>query len=376
MGIEQYNSIPPKATEFEFSLFGRGTAYGESIVLHLGENKWGIIDNFINPKTKKSTALEYLRAISVPYQNVEFIICTHWHEDHITGFTSLVEQCEAADIYLSAAMNSEEHNRMIGYQGKALSKFNPANEFVRLVTYIAQSPRSLKRASQDKVLHKSKIGNEELLLIALSPNDNTISYFERTEYKQLEKLKAQEDGVFKISKPEPNLQSIVMLLTIGSDFGLLLGADLEVTTKSGLGWAGILESKMITTHSQVFKVPHHGSENGYDEGIWKQLLKTEPYLALTPMKKGKNTLLPTERMINTFYNYSARSYLTSNPYLDTVRHQNPKVRNFINRKGEKISKPNYDYGQIRLRKGFSVNESEITCELFGAALPLSELVES
>lgn len=376
MGIEQYNSIPPKATEFEFSLFGRGTAYGESIVLHLGENKWGIIDNCVNPKTSTPIALEYLKALSVPYQNVEFIICTHWHQDHITGFTSLVEQCEAADIFLSAAMNSEEHNRMIGYQGKALSEFNPANEFVRLVKYIAQNPRSLKRASQDKVLHKTKIGNKELLLIALSPNDSTISYFEKTEYEQLEKLIAQEKGVFKIPKPEPNLQSIVTLLTIGNNFGLLLGADLEVTTKVGLGWEGVLESKMITTQSQVFKVPHHGSENGCNERIWKQLLKTEPYLTLTPMKKGKNTLLPTKEMIKTFCDYSSHSYITSNPHLDTVRHQDSQVRNFINRMGEKISKSNYDYGQIRLRKEFSIDESEITCELFGAALALNELLES
>lgn len=374
MGINEYDTISPSKNEFEFSLLG-GNTYGESIVLHLGNNKWGVIDNCINPRTKIPIALEYLKALSVPYQNVEFIVCTHWHQDHITGFTSLAKQCEKADIYLSAAMNSEEHNRIIGHQGESLSVFNPAREFVKLYNYMVESQRRLKRVVQDKVLHKTNIGDKELVLTALSPNDATISYFENTEHEQLKKLMAKEEGLFKIPKPEPNLQSIVTLLTIGGDFGLLLGADLEVTTKAGLGWAGVLESKMITTRSEVFKVPHHGSENGYDEQILKRLLKEKPYLALTPMKKGRNTLLPTPRMIDTFCNYSSQSYITSNPHISVAKHSQ-KVRKLIERTGQKINKLKYDYGHIRIRKEFSYDESEITCELFGKALAMSDLKEN
>ena len=371
MGINQYNVTPPEVTEFEFSLFGRGTAYGESIVLHLGDNKWGIIDNCINPRTNTPIALEYLKALSVPYQNIEFIVCTHWHQDHITGFTSLVKKCEEADIFLSAAMNSEEHNRMIGYQAKALSVFNPAKEYVKLCNYMETSKRHPKRVIQDRILHQTKIGNRDLTLTALSPNDSTISHFEQTIRKQLEKLVATEEGLYKITKPEPNFQSVVLLLTVG-DFGLLLGADLEVGTKSDIGWVGVLESKVVTTPSEIFKVPHHGSKNGYDEQIWRKLLKEQPYLALTPMKKGKNTLLPTKEMIATFCNLSSHSYITSNPHLRTVKHDT-QVRKLIRKMGEKISKSNYDYGQIRFRKEFATDESEITCELFGTALKLDEL---
>lgn len=374
MGINLHNTIRPRDTQFEFSLFGRGTAYGESIVLHLGDNKWGIIDSCINPRTNIPIALEYLKALSVPYKNVEFIVCTHWHQDHITGFTSLVEQCEEADIFLSAAMNSEEYNRMIGYQAKALSMFNSAKEYIKLFSYMDVSKRRPKRVIQDKVLHRTKIGDRDLILTALSPNDSTISHFEETIRKQLEKLVAKEEGLYKILKPEPNFQSIVILLTIG-DFSLLLGADLEVTTKPNMGWTGILESKVITT-SEIFKVPHHGSENGYDERIWMQLLKEEPYLVLTPMKKGRNTLLPTKEMISTFCNYSPHSYITSNPHVSPTKHDQ-RVRKFIKKTKEKISKPKYDdYGHIRLRKEFSADESEITCELFGTALALNELKEN
>lgn len=368
MGINTNYTIPPTPTQFEFSLLGRGSAYGESIVLHLGNNKWGIIDNCLNPKTKTPIALEYLQAISVNFDNVEFIIGTHWHQDHVTGLSLLAEKCEKAEIYLSAALNCAEYKCFIGFNGDTSSHFNPASAFKKLVNYARKSNRRLKQVVQDKVLYRGKIADKDLILTALSPNDATINYFQQTQLKELYSVTGGIEQ--SIAKPEPNLQSIVSFVTI-EDFGVLLGADLEVTKDVELGWSGVLQSKMITRKADIFKVPHHGSENGFDKQIWDELLTPNPHLSITPIKTGK-TVLPTQTMINKLLNYSTNSHATANPYVDNALKHNHKIRKAIKSTGLKINKLSYEYGHIRFRKDFNKNEP-LSCELFGTALHLSEL---
>lgn len=369
MGINTDHTIPPSPTQFEFSLLGRGSAYGESIVLHLGDNKWGIIDTCLNPKTKIPIALEYLNDISVPFNNVVFIISTHWHQDHVTGIASLVEQCKKAEIYLSAALNCAEYKCFIGFNGDIPSQFNPARAFKKLIDYIKKSNRRLKTVVQDKVLFRGQIAGKDLILTALSPNDATINYFQQTQLKELYNITG---GIEKsITKPEPNLQSIVSLLTI-ENFGVLFGADLELTKDAELGWQGVLQSKMISQKASIFKVPHHGSENGFDKDIWNRLLTSNPNLGITPIKTGR-TILPNPTMINELLNYASNSHITTNPYTDDAPKHSHDVRRAIKSTKLNIKKLSYKLGHIRFRKDFSAC-TLLSCELFGTASHLSELV--
>jgi len=369
LGINTDHTVPPTPTQFEFSLLGRGSAYGESIVLHLGDNKWGIIDTCLNPKTKVPIALEYLSDISVPFDNVVFIVSTHWHQDHVTGIASLAEQCEKAEIYLSAALNCVEYKCFIGFNGDISSQFNPARAFKKLVDYIGKSNRRLKTAEQDKVLYRGKIADKVLMLTALSPNDATKNHFQQTQLKELNNIIG---GIEKsITKPKPNLQSIVALVTI-EDFGVLLGADLEVTKAVELGWNGVLQSKMISQKASIFKVPHHGSENGFDKQIWNILLTSNSHLSITPIKTGQ-TVLPKQTMVNELFNYAPKSYITANPYVGHKPKHSHKIRNAIRSTDLKIKKLSYELGHIRFRKDFG-NDSPLSCELFGTASHLSELI--
>lgn len=369
MGIDNNYTTAPNSTQFEFSLIGRGSAYGESIVLHLGNNKWGIIDTCRNPKTKTSVALEYLQAISVPFDNVVFIVGTHWHQDHVTGFTSLVSRCEKADIYLSAAMNCAEYKYFIGFKNDISSPFSPAKAFQKLADYIRKSNRRLKQTKQDMVLYHGKIADKNVMLTALSPNDATINYFQQTQLKALKNITAGIEQ--SITKPEPNLQSIVSLVSI-EDFGVLLGADLEVTKDVELGWEGVLQGKMLSRKANIFKVPHHGSENGFNKQIWDKLLKPNPNLAITPIRTGK-TILPTSPMVNKLLNYAPNSYITANPYADEVAKHNHTIRKAIKSTGLKIKKLSYELGHIRFRKDLR-DDTPLSCEQFGTASHLSELI--
>ncbi len=75
----------------EVSLIGTGGGYGESSVIHVGNNEWIVIDSCINPNTFQCLPLEYLRKIGVDVKTqVKSIVCTHWHNDHIQGMSQLV----------------------------------------------------------------------------------------------------------------------------------------------------------------------------------------------------------------------------------------------------------------------------------------------
>lgn len=365
MGINDKYIIPPLNSEFEFSLLGRGKAYGESIVLHLGNNEWGIIDNCINQKTKESLALEYLYQLKVPFDNVQFIVCTHWHQDHTTNITSLFEKCPNAKFYVSAALNCRDFETLLCIKGNIKSFFNPTRQFLKLMEYARDTKRKVIRVNQDKTLFSNFIGGQNLKVFALSPTEETIHHFEKTTKKMMENIFGLESIV---RKPEPNLQSVVCYIKIG-DFSILLGGDLENDNKEGLGWQGVLESVELnanTKKSIIFKIPHHGSENAYDEKIWKQMVMfKKAHVVTTPLVRGKNTLLPNSEMIQNICHFSKNFYLTSNPYSIKPSKHSRDVQKYIRRCGLNISKVAQEFGQVRFRKDFSKENTRLRIEKFG-----------
>lgn len=371
MGINEKIAEPPLSEEFEFSLIGGGKAYGECIVLHLGEGNWGIIDNCVNPKTRKPLSLEYLKKINVPFGNVKFILCTHWHQDHITNITSVFKSCSNAEFYISSALNCEEFLRLLDFKGSIRSNFNPAREFIKLAEYSKDSGRKLIRVNQDQLIFSGKIAQKTITCHTLTPTEETKELFEQSLRNLLQNL---EPGISDIvSKPEPNLQSVVSFISIENEFNVLLGGDLELSPKNNVGWQGVLSSKVLIgkSLSSIFKVPHHGSENGFDNKIWAKIIKTKSsLLATTPMLKGKNTLLPAANMIVNMCDFSKENYLTSNPYKFKEGKYKPKIQKIINTLGYKNKKIGYELGQIRFRKNFE-DDSDIRVEIFGEALKIN-----
>ena len=99
-------STPPEAGEFELTLFGPG--YGESIVLHVGDGVWVIVDSCID-NDRAPRALRYLEGIGIdPAQAVALIVATHWHDDHIRGMGRLVDACSQAAFCCAAALCQKE----------------------------------------------------------------------------------------------------------------------------------------------------------------------------------------------------------------------------------------------------------------------------
>jgi glyoxylase-like metal-dependent hydrolase (beta-lactamase superfamily II) len=106
---------PPALTEIEISDFGPG--YGESLVLHLGENNWLIVDSCLD-LTGEPAPLTYLRHIQIdPATSVKQFIATHWHDDHIRGLGRIMRECTSAAFVCSAALRTREFLTLVTAYG-------------------------------------------------------------------------------------------------------------------------------------------------------------------------------------------------------------------------------------------------------------------
>ena len=124
---------PPKLDEIEVSVFGPG--YGEAIVLHVGEGKWILVDSCIEPASELPAALGYLHDLDVDVENaVKLIVATHWHDDHICGFGTVLDECKSAAISISSALDIEEFLALpVLYREPVVRRSSGLNEFIQML---------------------------------------------------------------------------------------------------------------------------------------------------------------------------------------------------------------------------------------------------
>ncbi|MFC1926027.1 MBL fold metallo-hydrolase, partial [Chloroflexota bacterium] len=105
---------PPASDELEISIFGSG--YGESILLHIGNNQWIIIDSCLDNRTGRPAALVYLNNIGLDVTNaVKVIVATHWHDDHIKGISAICRECRNAKFVIPGAFKSTDLINLVDF---------------------------------------------------------------------------------------------------------------------------------------------------------------------------------------------------------------------------------------------------------------------
>lgn len=292
---------PPSNDEIEISIFGRG--YGECIVLCCTNQKYIIIDSFINPDTKKPIAIDYLKSINQPISSIKEIVLTHWHQDHISGISEILAEADKnVKLVISPIIQEEKFNTYMtmGFKGS-----NPSTkEFQKVYNFLLKNNGNnvIYAVADRRIFSEKKEGSAEIY--SLSPSDKDLfrylnsislpSYSQDTSY----------------SFPNDNLLSIVLLMKYGND-GFLFGSDMEKTNSTEDGWRKIVNDySHPKTKSSIFKVPHHGSITGHLDEIWTTMLRDSPISATTVYNKGYK--LPTEGDINRIKALSSQFFLIGN----------------------------------------------------------------
>ena len=349
---------PPGKRELELTLLGPG--YGESIVLHVGDGVWVVVDSCLDTDGVPQ-ALRYLESIGiVPAEAVDLIVATHWHDDHIRGIAKLVECCKQATFccasvlcqreFLAASRALEGHNLSVA--GSGLREIHDI--FAKLVT--TRSKPVLALANR-RIFVKGACQ-----IWSLSPNDSHFLNFLRTIREML-----PEEGKSKARIPSlsPNNVAVALWIKV-ADISLLLGSDLEKH-----GWIEILQdTARPNAEASVFKVPHHGSENADEPEVWKQMLGLEPFAVLTPWRRG-GLNLPSQRDVRRIRSYTTNAYATAKPgstALASTR-RSRMVRRTIRESGIKLRRLAMSTGAVRLRRQLGL-PTRWQVEMFGSACRL------
>ena len=347
----------PLSNIFESTLLGTGGGYGESTVIHLGNDHWIVVDSCIDPETKESLPLKYLNDINVDLKNqVKLIVCTHWHDDHINGLSELLSNCENAVFSIAKTTDVKKFLRLIGLdsrKSKYKTSLSSTTEFSKCLEILEKRNGSIKQAIEDRTLLSGKIDDISYEIFALSPSDYVVEQFDLeistliTEFGKTNK---------KIIIEKPNSKSVALFIKV-NEIRILLGSDLEVDQNKKKGWLRVLnDSQVIDNKSSLYKVPHHGSENGHHDRIWKELLIPKPITKLTPWNKKET--LPQLHMIEKIRDNSEVALITSTATFNKLK---PKQRQGNLTKTIRLLKPSlsevkYTFGKIKCRANIrSVN---------------------
>lgn len=363
---------PPSPEEIEVSVFGPG--YGEAIALHIGDGKWILVDSCIEPDSKLPASLHYLRSLNVDVNSaVKLVVATHWHDDHIKGISTILSECMSAMVSISGALHTEEFLTLpILYDEPETRRNSGLNEFIQVLRIVNEHKERGKRlhapklAFADKIILRDTIhpdlGAVEVKVFSLSPSDTAVLRATLAFAELQKKLEPRK----RVAPIPPNHSSVVLWVEVGHH-KILLGSDLETTADPETGWSVIVNGSMaISEKANLFKIPHHGSENAHYQDVWSKLLSTDPFAALTPFRRGGQTL-PTEKDVARICRLTSRACTTTPPRRRQQKWRQGIVRDFVKEMTLDIRDVHSGWGQVRFRNNISEANQPWRVELFDDA---------
>lgn len=347
----------PRPDEIEVSLLGPG--YGESVVVHLGDGEWMVVDSCTG-RDGEPAALKYLDRIGVdPGSAVRMIVATHWHDDHTRGMSRIVEECTSARFCCALTLRNRELLAVVeGLAGKTGFRMsNGAREIRAVFSRLAERKNQPVWAIAGRPVFRST----GCAVRSLSPGDETVERFLQSIGSL---ISTQEMSPRRVLPPSPNELSVVLWVEFSGAI-VLLGADLEKS-----GWTAILGERTGSEGgASVFKVPHHGSVTADAPRVWRQMLEPEPFAVLAPWRRG-NKSLPTPDDVARILSRTTTAFASADPRQLADQREELLARTPLGTSVRLRSKRGR-MGLVRLRR--TPREELWRVDLFGPARHLSEL---
>lgn len=237
------------------SITFKNVGQGDSIILEWedeGKAKIGIVD--CNLYQNKNPILEYLIARSV--SEIEFIVLSHYHIDHYSGFSEVFDYCKRNKIRINAfyhtitAQTTEIYNKIFTSKRVETSNSKFLDNLDSLGNLLVEETPTHRKV-EDHILSKN------LCLSFLAPDGSL--------YRKLAKQIARKVALKTFTEADINNISTIILLQ-SSNKGILLTSDAPKVCF----W--ILKGR-IQVDIFLAQIPHHGSIKSYYEPFWRDLAR-------------------------------------------------------------------------------------------------------
>jgi Metallo-beta-lactamase superfamily len=358
----------PSPDVIEVSLIGPG--YGESIIIHLGDGEWIIVDSCIqrlDPGGGQSAAIAYLREIGVDLSQVSRVIATHWHDDHISGLSQVINECASADFCCAMALSEAE---FLGF-ASAYAEADPSpiarstREIIDILELLETRGKTPIFLKHDTLMRRT---DRNVSAYALSPSNERIRDFLARVATNMPALKATRT---RVGDMRPNAIAVAILIDLVTD-AILLGADVEETP--GGAWSTIIVSSeaLRGRRSSVYKVAHHGSETGECAAIWEEFLLPSPFAILTPNTRLSKPL-PSAGAVDRILQRTPHAYSTARLASTAPRRRDIAVERTLRENGWKIRAVEPKAGHVRLRRHLGDPSGEWSVELRSNATHLKHI---
>jgi Metallo-beta-lactamase superfamily len=354
-------SLPP-SDQLEVSVIGPG--FGEAIVIHFGDGRWATVDSCVD-QDGNCASLEYLKAIGVKSNQVEFVIATHWHQDHIRGLPKLLEWASGAQFWCPSVFADDDFLKFASAYSEAdISRLGaPTSDLAQVFDLLDKRGSPPRHAHQDTVIYSSPTAS--IQIFALSPVQSRIRQFLKHIASLIPKFKQPR---LRVGNLHPNLVSLAVRLVVGGD-AVILGADLQEQPYQG--WTELLNTSQCLhgPKATLFKIPHHGSQNAHLDRQWSDLLVQSPSAVLTPYNRGSQKL-PTEQDVRRIVSLSPSAFSTARTTSVAPRRLDRAVERSLDEGGIKLRSSEIKIGHVQCRKKINDATAPWQTLLLGNAIRL------
>lgn len=373
----------PRPHELEIAIFGPG--YGESLSLHVG-GRWLLIDSCIYRSQTEPAVLVYLEKIGVnAAKDVDLVLATHWHDDHIRGIGRLFESCLSARFACPVALRDREFMELLAhYRQQSLLASSGVDELNRVFREFGRRKSSgsfceIMWVIEGRELWSARVPIRgkmfDARLIAASPCDSAVSAAILNIGRELEtnlQISNPNAPIRRISCPSQNHAAVATYLSIGREC-ILLGSDLEVSGLPTAGWNAV-KALGGKDRSRVVKVPHHGSVTAHDGQVWEELLVSSPIAIVTPFRRG-SVDLPQQSDLIRINNITPNGFVTCPPKSLRVKYSSKVVQSIVSEVATSaVVSHAADRGMIRLRYDLAADDGEWNVFLAEGAVAIGDIL--
>lgn len=313
----------PSLDELEITLIGAGSNAGESIVVHMADNKWMIIDSC--KSGGEILPLYYLQKKDVSLDNVIFVVCTHWHTDHVRGMSEVLSQCHNAKFVMPAFSDKKKVFETL-FKGSISNQSPIAKELHGCLKAIRERQGGLNRpmylGPRDDI-RTIPYNGVNVELRSFSPSDHAKELYDQLLAQSTFQAMAE-------TELETNMcSSVIDITTDNRLLNILLGADLECNREdqtnlnckneceacSSMGWCNVIfESEKYQQRGKYnyIKAAHHSSVNGYCPSLMDEKVdKATTIITTTVFENGAGVRLPQQDMMSQYLSKVDNYFITA-----------------------------------------------------------------